>query len=284
MLLLILCFVVLLIGSIEDIKKREIADYLNFFLLLSALVIRFFASFFSFSWSFFFEGIFGFLIFFLFSILLYYTGQWGGGDSKMLLGLGASIGASLPKSFDILSLKDFFLTEPLFKFFILIFLVGAIYATIWTCVVAVLQWKRVFEKIKIAFSSKLFSYIRYAFIVVFLLGSIFSISQNFIFRFLFFSFSGVFILMYGLILLLKGVEGTAMIKSVKVSDLTEGDWVVEDVFFGTKKICGSDDLGLELKQIESLKKHGIKEVKVKQGIPFVPSFFVAFLILIFNLV
>jgi len=72
-----------------------------------------------------------------------------------------------------------------------------------------------------------------------------------------------------------------MIKVLKVNDLTEGDWVVEDVFHSKKKICGPNDLGLTLKQIELLKKYKVKKVIVKQGIPFVPSFFVAFIIFVF---
>ena len=47
-----------------------------------------------------------------------------------------------------------------------------------------------------------------------------------------------------------------------------------------KKICGPKDLGVSKKQIEKLldyeKKGRINEIQIKEGIPFIPSFLIAY--------
>ena len=73
-----------------------------------------------------------------------------------------------------------------------------------------------------------------------------------------------------------------MIRWVDPEKLTEGDWVVQDVVIGGKRICGPKDLGLEMRQIKRLirlkKQKKIKKVLIKYGIPFVPSFLIAFIV------
>ena len=73
-----------------------------------------------------------------------------------------------------------------------------------------------------------------------------------------------------------------MLKYVNPKELTEGDWIAEDIIVSKKRICGPKDLGIEMRQIKkliSLKKKGkIKKVLIKVGIPFVPSFLIAFVV------
>jgi prepilin signal peptidase PulO-like enzyme (type II secretory pathway) len=76
----------------------------------------------------------------------------------------------------------------------------------------------------------------------------------------------------------KVVEESSMIKEIPVGKLTEGDWILKDVVVRGKKICGPKDLGISLEQISELKKLKVKRVLVKEGLPFVPSFLVAFVI------
>jgi hypothetical protein len=83
---------------------------------------------------------------------------------------------------------------------------------------------------------------------------------------------------------IKAVENSLMIKQIDVEKLTEGDWIYRDVTIGGKYICGPKDLGIEKSQIAvliKLKKKGkIQKVMVKEGIPFVPGLFLAFLVTI----
>jgi hypothetical protein len=81
-----------------------------------------------------------------------------------------------------------------------------------------------------------------------------------------------------LITAVKAVELSCMYKRVKPAVLTEGDWIANDVKVKGKRICGPKDLGIEKKQIKQLIKAKVKSVVIKVGIPFVPSFLLAFLL------
>jgi len=98
---------------------------------------------------------------------------------------------------------------------------------------------------------------------------------------LFFYFSiigGMLIILPLIMITLKTVERCCLYKYVKVDNLVEGDWVAEDVFVDGKLICSSKDLELTKKQINKLKKNKVKKVLVKEGIPFVPSFFIGLVV------
>lgn len=88
--ILFLVLLAFLIASIEDIKKREVYDYINYSLAFLVLITAIFESLFIGS----FDPIkyvgFGLLIGFLFGSILFYAGIWGGGDAKFLIGFGAA--------------------------------------------------------------------------------------------------------------------------------------------------------------------------------------------------
>ncbi|GIU69536.1 MAG: hypothetical protein KatS3mg002_0772 [Candidatus Woesearchaeota archaeon] len=51
------------------------------------------------------------------------------------------------------------------------------------------------------------------------------------------------------------------------------------IFISERKyITGPKDLGISKEQIELLKKSKIKKVLVKEGIPFIPAFLIAFIL------
>lgn len=131
----VIALIVLFIASFCDWKTREVPDWLNYGLIFAALGIR---SIFSIKlgWNILLSGALGFLVFFLIAMLFYRLRQWGGGDSKLLMGMGAVIGISLPFDSSSLSLLWFF--------FSLLFL-GSIYGLCWMFYVAIKE-KKVFLK------------------------------------------------------------------------------------------------------------------------------------------
>ena len=82
-------------------------------------------------------------------------------------------------------------------------------------------------------------------------------------------------------------KGAIHITLIDPEKLTEGDWIVDDIIVDKKRIAGPKDLGIEKHQIKQLLKYKklgkIKKIKVKYGIPFVPSFLLALIYtIIFN--
>lgn len=89
-LVLTLIFLYFIIASFEDIKKREVYDYINFSLSFFLIIISIFHSILINSIDPIKYVGFGLLIGFSLGSALYYLGIWGGGDAKFLIGFSAS--------------------------------------------------------------------------------------------------------------------------------------------------------------------------------------------------
>ena len=142
-----LAFAALFIGSITDLKTREVPDWVNYGLMISGIALN---TLFTFIYgqfetqalengnvlytispdSYLISSLAGLIIFFCVAYAMFDAGQWGGGDSKMLMGLGAMIGIDFSK-------KAF-----LFGFFINALFAGAIYGLLWSIMLAVKNRKK----------------------------------------------------------------------------------------------------------------------------------------------
>lgn len=261
--LICLAIVWMIAASVQDLKEREVANWLNFSLIIFALGFRFFWSLFEADgFGFFYQGLIGFGIFLVIGNLFYYAHLFAGGDAKLMIALGSV----LPFS------SDLGINVRIFMWFLLIFLfAGAAYGFIWSASLAIKYSKgfkkefgRLFGKNKkMVYGILVFG------LVLMVLGFV---EQLFLIFGIF-----VFVLPYFYIYA-KAVDECCMIKKVKVGDLVEGDWLYRDVKVGTKVIKAKWD-GLNKKQIGLLRKNK-KDVLVRQGIAFVPVFLIAFLILI----
>lgn len=248
------------VATFTDLKKREVPDWVSYSLIFSGLGLRLIFSF-EYGLILFFHGLIGLGICFVLACVFYYTNQWGGGDSKLLMGMGAVIGFSWG-SFDLL------------LFFIFLMLSGALIGLIWSIFLAIKYKKRFSKDLQENVKSlKKWHYFSLVLSLVLLCLGIFYplLMPLFVFPFLFF-YSYLFI---------KTVEGCCFLKRVSVEKLVEGDWLAEDVLI-KKKIIAEKDKSLEKKELLELislfHMGKIKKVLVKEGIPFVPSFLLGYLI------
>lgn len=268
-----LSFIALFIGSVTDLKTREVPDWLNYGLIFSGLGLNLLLSVIYSSPSFIISSIIGLAIFFGIAYIMFYAGQWGGGDSKILMGLGAMIGINI----------SLFKSQFLVSFFINALFAGALYGIFWSIYLAFKNRKKFSRELNKILSGKNIVMIK-RFMLIFL-GSLIVL--------LFFVkiyYTKIFILSFALIILttfylwifVKAIEKSSMYKLVEPSKLTEGDWIVNDVYFNKEYICGPEDLGIEKKQIRKLvelyRNGKVKKILIKEGIPFVPSFFIAFVV------
>ena len=130
-----LAFAVLLAGSVTDLRTREVPDWVNYGLMISGIALNVLFSIIYSNAAFIVNSLIALLVFFGIAYLMFQFGQWGGGDSKMLMGLGATIGLDL-------SFKS---QQFLFGFFINALLAGAIYGLLWSAMLA-LKNKKFSEK------------------------------------------------------------------------------------------------------------------------------------------
>jgi len=247
-------------AAIQDIKTREVSNWLNFSLIAFALAYRAFYSISNKNPQFFLLGLYGFIIFFILAHVFYYGRAFAGGDAKLLMGLGIILPYTSYKSLFTLSIT----------FIFLLFLVGAIYSIIYsTFIVAknkekfIKTFKKYFRKNPILISISLISFL------------IFLSLSYFIPLLLPFA---IILLIPSLFIYTKSLD-KCMIKYLPPNKLTEGDWILNDIKVGKKTIKKTVH-GLSAQDIKLLKKHN-KKILVKDGVPFVPAFLISLLIMVF---
>ena len=258
----VLALLYIIFAVFQDFKTREIANWITFSLAIFALVFRFFYSLFGNDFSFFFQGLIGFGIFFALGNLFYYSRVFAGGDAKLMIALGA-----------ILPISPIFSTN-LFSFvtFLLIFLFsGFAYILIASLVLCIKN----FNSFKKEFLSRIKKNKKISFFSN-LLGLILIILGIFKFPFLILGILTFFI--FYLYIFSKSIDEVCMIKNILSRHLREGDWLYSDVRIGKNVIKASWD-GLTKKEISQIKKK-YDRTKIRQGIPFSPNFLIAFLIFV----
>jgi Flp pilus assembly protein protease CpaA len=254
----------LIFASVQDLRKREVANWLNFSLLTFALAYRgIYAGVFD-DRMFLVYGLVGFGLFFILGNVFYYTKLFGGGDTKLLAGLGAVLPFSSWNDFALLGIG----------FIILFFLVGAVYGVFYSIYLVLRSKERFMKEFRKGMRAR-----KMLFVVPVALGIAFWIANFFMpvgwgliaFAVL---FSGGSLLLY---VYLRALD-VCMIIPVNAKNLTEGDWTMGDIKVGRKLIKKSVH-GLSWEEIKLLRKAN-KTVLIKEGIPFVPVFLISFLVMV----
>lgn len=262
--LVILTLIWLVIAIIQDLRKREIENWLNFSLIVFALAYRAFYSVFSSNVLFFLYGLLGFLIFFILANLFYYSRLFAGGDAKLFMALGTILPTTSSFSSNIYSFL---------AFIFLVLICGSIYSLIYSSVLGFTNRDKFAKEFALQLNKnkKLFivSALASAFVfIISMFSGIYFINLLII----------IFLLFPILYIYAKAVENSCMIINIETRKLTIGDWLAEKVKVKNNIIKPNWE-GLDEEEIKLIQKFK-KKVKIKQGIPFSPSFLFAFLILI----
>ena len=268
--LILLGFVWIIGAVLQDLHRREVDNLWNFLLVGFALAYRLSISIYIGDYWFILNGILGFALFIGLGNLFYYSKLFAGGDAKLMMALGTV----LPLSYDwLVNLK-------VFGVFILLFLIGgSIYALIWAFSLVIINWKRFSrEFVKQWINYKNLFLIALVFSVLWV-GFAFAISQ------LNLMLIGLIVLLFPVLFVFaKSVEESCMIKAIKPSKISEGDWLYEDILIGGKKIKSNWE-GVSKKELALIKRKCKQKILIKFGIPFTPAFlfgFVGLLWLVLN--
>jgi len=275
--LVIISIIWLIIASINDLKTREVPDWLSYslialgasFIIIDSLIKK--------DVYLFLMSLVGFAVFFIIANVMYYTRQWGGGDAKLLMGLGI-IYATYPK--ELISIFNPNLTVLPFLAVILIniVLVGVIYGLIWSVSLAVKNKDKFYKSFKNIMEKH--KKIRYIVVIatLILLSSSFFITYDI--RILIIIFAALLFFLFYLSMFIKAVESACMFKKISVDNLTEGDWVVNKIVVDGKLLYSPKGTGIEKEDIINLKKfkNSIGDIIIKEGIPFVPTFLMGIIV------
>jgi len=270
---IVVSVIVLVIATIIDLNTREVPDYLSIGLIFFAGAYAIVLAFERGSIGPVINSAIGGVVFFGLGALLYYTGQWGGGDAKLITGLGMLNGFFIT-GFS-LTINNNFIIE----FLLALVVAGGIYGISALAYLSIRHWKKFSGKYKEFGKQNLhFSIMALGMLAVLMVSSIF-------FTLLYKVLLYTLVLMVGLLYfgwkVSQVVESVILIKEVSPDKLTEGDWIAEDIYYRKKLTVSKKNPGLSMAQIRDLKKKfKNKKIKIKEGIPFVPSFLLAYIILL----
>jgi preflagellin peptidase FlaK len=256
-LILTISFAYLLITSILDIKYRLVWDYINYSFGFLFLIIRLIELIITANFSIFLGVMLASLTTFLIGLILYKIGAWGGGDLKLLTAL--SIGLFFLPS-DKLSIQ--LLSFPFYANFLI--------NTLFSGIIFGLAWSY-FLLIK----TKTYKKLKKFHIIILLISLILFISIFFVQvkEKILFSLLIVFSLYY----IIKIYEDKITLVNKDVKKLDEGDWIFKNININGKLVT-KKPTGLSKEDIKILQSSKYKIIKIKDGIPFLVSFFLAFII------
>jgi len=269
--LIILAFIWIIFAVVQDMKSREIANWLNFSLIIFALAFRALYSIFAWDYRYILFGLFGLVVFFIVGNLFYYCRLFAGGDAKLLIALGAII--PLANNW-----YENFLIFLIFTIALLAF--GGIYSLVFSGFLANLHRKRFFSE----FLKEIKQNLVHFFMLVILAGILASAGM-FLDEITLYLLALFILLLPLLYFYTRSIEKTCMIRYVDVKDLTIGDWTAERLAVNLgkgkkKRIIEPNWEGLSEEELSLLRNHYKEKVLVKQGIPFSPSFLFALLALV----
>ena len=271
---IIIAFIMLVVASITDLHNREVPDYLSYSLIFMAFAISIISSIIEWSYIPFMTSLMGFVLSLIVAYGMFYLGQWGGGDSKLIMGLGTILGFNI---FPLFGKNNFWLLILIAS----IVFCGAMYGLVWSIFLAIKNRKIFIKHLNLWLQKRQLTIARRIMLVILLLMmiAILTIVPN-EFKILLLTFVVMLYFIFYVWLFVKVIEETCMIKEIPIGKLTEGDWILKDVYIGKKYITGPKDLGVSREQIESLKKYAakgkIKTITIKEGIPFIPAFLIAY--------
>jgi Flp pilus assembly protein protease CpaA len=265
-----------LYATITDIKNHWVPDFINFSMiffgigghailsLLTANIWPLIAS------------VAAALIFYAIALAMYHSGSWGGGDAKLLIGLGALIPVfpmQLATNFTKIAPWPFMLT-----LWFNILLVGTVYTSILITTKIITHW----EDFKKNSRNQL---IKHKNLTLAVTSSILLPATLTIFKKEMIIISALWalaIFAFYLTLTTKALEKTCMYRKIEPKKLVEGDWVQDTIKLKNKTIFKPKRTGIEKKEIIELiklKKQGIiDKVNVKEGFPYIPAFLIALII------
>jgi Flp pilus assembly protein protease CpaA len=257
----------MLIASIQDFKRREVENWWNFGMIIFVLAFRAFLSVERWNGMYFIWGLVGLAAGFLLSMGLYYLRLFAAGDAKLLMALMCILPMTL----------DWRINLALFAIlFVFILLVGAIYGAVYSIVLVLMNCKSFAGEFVESFQKNI------KVILILELGCLMALIGLLLLEiYLIASLIVLIMLVPFLIIYSKSIEESCMNELVDAKDLTIGDWLAKPVKLESGKTIKPNWEGLSEEELSIIRKTcKNRQILVKQGIPFVPVFLLAFLALL----
>ena len=260
----------------QDLKTSGVEDKYPVFIGVSGILIHLINSYLTGVWSGLYHSVIVGLAFLAFGYVMYFVRQWGEADVLILGAIGFLIPA--PLSLFAINMPFYYYAAV---FLATVFIVGGVYSVIYSLVLALRTpgFAAKFSKVLNSYSSCFLNLSVVLFVI-----SVFAIryvQDNFyalddillrqtVIIYVF------FVIGFFLVAFSKTIDSFVFRQEVDTSDLCDGDVLAEkidtDDSYYSKRLSGKFFVGLDMKDIEFIRK-ARKKVWIKEGIPFVPTFF-----------
>jgi hypothetical protein len=274
LLIIILVLIYLLIATISDIKTQEIPDFLNFSFIAIGIFIYATKTILTGEIIYFLTSLITSLSFLTLGLIMYYTRQWGGGDGKILMGLGALIPVYPSILIEIFSPRTY-------KYFgidllINLLLIGAIYGLLFATYLGIKHRKEYSKKLKELYKAKKTKKLEklfWATVIIINILSYFLLKDNFQ-RIMILIFSSLFLLLNYLLIVLKAIEKITMYKMISTKKLREGDYIIKKLKKDEEILFTPTVHGVNKNQIQKIQEN-FSEVEILSGIAFAPAILIS---------
>lgn len=263
-------------AGIYDLKTTDIPNISPYTMAISGIILNGIHSVISGNYSYIIWSLALGLGFFAFGFLLYYTRQWGGGDAKLLSGLGFLLPIAPIQMTSILPYPLILLIN--------IFLVGAVYSIFYAIVVS-FRTPGFFDMMKNDLSSNkgrmsiiFLSATGGMFLLSFVTALVFG-KMNMLGDVIIMQTYLIPVILFLVILwrFVKVVDSKIFKREVPVNELEEGDVIVEDVELEEETLKAELIEGLTEEQVETIKEEK-DTVKILDAVRFGPVFFLALVV------
>ena len=228
------------IATISDIKTKEVPDWISYTLIVTGVLSHLAMAASQQTITPILHNLYGLSFAFIIGSSMFYTGLWGGGDAKLLMGLASLIPtyATLNTNAQIFPL--------LFTLWTNIVLAGAI---IGGAVLLQITLKNL-NKVKRELSSELKRKEMLILAAIIIVLTILGVTQI---KVLPVHIWLVLPVVYSALLWAQIIERNFMFKFIKPSQLTEGDWVAKEIKIANRIVYKPEKTGITKKYIKNLK-------------------------------
>jgi len=255
----------LFIATITDLRSTEVPDILSYATIAAGIGLATLHSILNESITPFLSSIAGLTIYGTIGLSLFYLGQWGGGDAKLMIGAGALIGGSTN------------LLSPFIAYPISIMIMGGLYSLVWSSALAIRHRETIYTHLRKTYAHRGILTAQALLILTALLivtGGVISRNVNL--------YASIILALaipttLVLFLTLKIVEKHCFRKTIPANKLMEGDWILHAITKNGKTLYTPKNIGITKEEIKKLQDHNISRITIKYGIPFVPALFLAYI-------
>lgn len=270
-----LTLVFLFLASIFDLRTGEIPDAVSFGLAAALIFASFFVSAIEGDYSFAATPFIWGLLFFAIGYALFELGQWGGGDVKLMGGIGASLGLLQALSFPFSNLQIFEdRIPPLAVYIINMAFISTPYVVAYTMALgfmnpsAFTHFRKSLVRPK-RIAALIMSFLPFCMALFFRqqrIAAVYSLLPLF----------------YTASVYMKSVEDKILAKTIPVGELNDWDILVQDIVVDGVRIAKRRNIeGVNPEQVKKIKELALKglippKIRIRWGVKFAPVLFLAY--------